>query len=230
MDPLAGSTWSTPGTVAGFAQSPPNATLVRFARAELRRGGKWALDVGCGAARNAVPLAQLGWSVLGVDLARPMIEAAAARTSLEGVSTQVRLALAPMHTLPAGTGSMDLIVAHGIWNLAQSGDEFRQAVREASRVARPGAALFVFTFSRGTLPAGAQTVAGETFVYTQFSGRRQCFLTRSQLIAELGDAGFTPDAAVPLTEHNAPRPGSIPTGNVPVIYEAAFRFGGRPAA
>ena len=215
--------------MAGFAQSPPNATLVRFAGAEILRGGAWALDVGCGAARNTVPLAQLGWNVLAVDLARPMIEAAAARAKMAGVSSQVRLALAPMHALPAATGSMDLIVAHGIWNLARSGDEFRQAVREASRVARPGAALFVFTFSRRTLPADAQPLPGETFVYTQFSGAPQCFLTEPQLISELGAAGFCPDTAVPLTEHNVPRPGAISTGQVPVIYEAAFRFGARTA-
>lgn len=229
MDPLAGSTWSAPGTVAGFAQSAPNATLVRFAEAELPASGGWALDVGCGAARNTVPLAQLGWNVLAVDLARPMIEAAAARAELEGVSSKVRLALAPMHALPAASGTMDLIVAHGIWNLARSGDEFRQGVREAARVARPGAALFVFTFSRRTLPPGATPVAGETFVFTQFSGQPQCFLTESQLVAELGAAGFRPDAAVPLTEHNAPRPGAISTGQVPVIYEAAFRFSARTA-
>ena len=33
MDPLAGSAWSTPGTVAGFAKSPPNAVLMTFAEA-----------------------------------------------------------------------------------------------------------------------------------------------------------------------------------------------------
>jgi SAM-dependent methyltransferase len=229
MDPLAGTAWSAPGTVAGFAQSPPNATLMGFAGSEILRGGAWALDVGCGAARNTVPLARLGWNVLGIDLARPMIEAAAARVEREGVAAQVRLAIAPMHALPAATGSMDLIVAHGIWNLARSGDEFRQAVREASRVARQGAALFVFTFSRRTLPPGARPVAGETFVYTQFSGEPQCFLTEPQLIAELGAAGFLPDAAVPLTEHNVPRAGAIFTGPVPVIYEMAGRFTSRPA-
>ena len=31
MDPLAGSQWSTPGTVAGFARSAPNAVLMSFA-------------------------------------------------------------------------------------------------------------------------------------------------------------------------------------------------------
>jgi SAM-dependent methyltransferase len=226
MDPLRGSPWSAPATVAGFAQSSPNETLVRFAAAERARGGTGALDIGCGAARNTVPLAQQGWTVLAVDLSKPMIEAAAARVAREGVADRVRLALAPMDTIPAATGGMDLIVAHGIWNLARSGAEFRGAVREAARVARPGAALFVFTFSRRTLAATAAPVAGETFVFTQFSGQPQVFLTADQLVEELEAAGFAADDAVPLTEHNVPPRGSLRTAGGPVIYEAAFRFAG----
>ena len=60
MDPLAGSQWSAPGTVAGFAKSAPNAVLMTFAEDERRRAGSaWLLDLGCGAGRNAVPLARL---------------------------------------------------------------------------------------------------------------------------------------------------------------------------
>ena len=90
-------------------------------------------------------------------------------------------------------------------------------------MARPGAALFVFTFSRHTLPEDAEPVAGDAFVFTQFSGQPQCFLTGGQLVAELAAAGFTPDAAVPLTELNRPRAGAMAIGRAPVIYEAAFR-------
>ena len=54
-----------------------------------------------------------------------------------------------------------------------------RAVDEAARVAKPGAGLFVFTFSRHTLPAETLPVAGEPFVFTQFSGEPQCFLTES---------------------------------------------------
>lgn len=225
-DPLAGSPWSSASTVEGFVQSPPNDTLLRFAAAERERGCLHALDIGCGAARNTVPLAQQGWHVLGIDLALPMIAAAAAKIAAAGLTQQAHVALAPMHALPVAGGSIDLIVAHGIWNLAQTDDEFRDAVREAARVARPGAALFVFTFSRHTLPDASAPVAGQAFIYTQFSGRPQCFLTEAQLIAELEGAGFTPDPGVPLTEHNLAKPRSLTTGKVPVIYEAAFRFGG----
>jgi 2-polyprenyl-3-methyl-5-hydroxy-6-metoxy-1,4-benzoquinol methylase len=50
VDPLADSQWSAPGTVAGFAQSAPNAVLMTFAEEELKRsGGGRVLDIGCGA-------------------------------------------------------------------------------------------------------------------------------------------------------------------------------------
>jgi SAM-dependent methyltransferase len=227
-DPLEGSAWSEAGMVAGFARSAPNETLMRFAEAERERGGRRLLDIGCGAGRNALPLARGGWDVTGVDLSWPMLAAAAGRIRAEQPPGRVRLVLAEMHRLPVRDASLDLIVAHGIWNLAGSADQFRMAVREAGRVARPGAGLFVFTFSRTTLPPDAEPVAGEPFVFTQFSGEPQCFLTAAQLVDELHDAGFHPDPAVPLTEHNRPRPGTIRTGGPPVIYEASFRYAGRP--
>ena len=224
MDPLTGSPWSDASTVAGFAQSPPNAVLMRFAQEELQRS-QWAraLDVGCGAGRNAVPLARLGWTVVGTDLSWPMLCAAAARRREDRLDDRLHLALAQMESIPARDGSFDLVIAHGIWNLARSAAQFRLALGEAARVAKPGAALFVFTFSRNTLPPQTQPVAGEPFVFTQFSGEPQCFLTEAQLVTELGGVGFVPDPSVPFREYNRPQPGALPTGTMPVIYEAAFR-------
>ena len=225
VDPLAGTPWIAPGTVAGFATSPPNETLLRFAAHERQRVPDGRLiDIGCGAGRNAVPLAEQGWQVFGVDSSWPMLVAAAKRAQEADVSGRVGLARAPMDHLPLRDRGFDLVVAHGIWNLARSSAEFRRAVEEAARVARPNAGLFVFTFSRHTLPADASPVVGEPFVFTQFSGTPQCFLTRDQLLDELHAAGFGLDPAVPFTEHNLPRPGALTTGRVPVIYEAAFRF------
>lgn len=223
-DPLAGSPWSAPSTVQGFTQSPPNEVLLAFASAERQRcRGGLVLDIGCGAARNAIPLTRQGWRVIGTDLSQPMLVAAQARAAAEPVPRRLRVVLAPMDALPVRDRSADLLVAQGIWNLARSGAEFRLAVAEAARVAAPGAGLFVFTFSRHTLPPEAGPVAGETFVFTQFSGQPQCFLTREQLLEELARVGFVPDPAVPLTEHNLPPAGVIHAVRAPVIYEAAFR-------
>jgi SAM-dependent methyltransferase len=217
---------------------------------ELRRAATRplrALDLGCGAGRNAVPLAALGWSVVGLDNSLPMLVAARTRSGLAAIGDggdggnasgggaargELRLALAAMDHLPLADASCDFVIAHGIWNLARSAAEFRGAVREAARVAAPGAALFVFTFSRNTFSPATVPVAGEPFVFTQFSGQPQCFLTEEQLTDELAAVGFAPDPAVPLTEYNRPAADARPVAPAaapptrPVIYEAAFRFRG----
>ncbi len=223
LDPRPDSPWSTPATVAGFSRSPPNATLIGFAEAEReRRGAQQILDVGCGAGRNAHPLAELGFDVVGLDLSMPMLQAALARP--RRIGGHLALAQAAMDHLPMPDRTSDVVIAHGIWNLAGSGAEFRRGLNEAARVCKEGAGLFVFTFSRNTLPAEAAPVPGETFVFTQFSGRPQCFLSEAELVAELEAAGFSLDEdVVALTEHNGPRPGRLQAGSGPVIFEAAFR-------
>ncbi len=152
----------------------------------------------------------------------PMLDAAAQRARDTSMAARLCVVLAPMDRLPVRDACCDLIVAHGIWNLATSGDEFRRAVREAARVAAAGAGLFVFTFSRNTFGPEARPVAGESFVFTEFSGEPQCFLTDAQLVAELAAAGFTPDPALPLREFNRP-PGGLRVAGPPAIYQAAFR-------
>lgn len=213
--------WEDPRTVAGFAAGVPNEQLMAFARARLERGHA-CLDLGCGAARNALPLAELGYQVTGTDLATPMLVAARERVRALPPPWRVDLVHAPMAPLPFGAGVFDLIVAHGIWNLARSGAEFRSAVSEAARVARPGAGLFLFTFSRHTLPADTRADPGETFVFSSWNGEPQCFLTEPEILQELERVGFVREPDGPLTEYNLPLHGELRAGGPPVIYEGTF--------
>ena len=216
------SRWGDPRTVDGFRRSAPNVRLLQFVESEMGRTPRTlVLDLGCGAGRNVVPIAALGCHVLGTDIEWPMLEAAAQRAQAHGVASRTQWALARMDRLPAPDRAFDVIVAHGIWNLARSGAEFRRGVAEAGRAGRPGAGLFVFTFSRHTLAPDAEPVAGEPFVFTQFSGEPQCFLTEAELLYELAFAGFAP--LQPLIEHNRPLRGQLNRGG-PVIYEGTFRL------
>ena len=215
--------WDRPDIVGGFVRSAPNAGLIEYAR---RRRCPWAstrvLDIGCGAGRNAVPLAAEGFDVIGVDQSQPMLAAAAARVS----GGRLTVIEAAMDDLPIQSRSIDLLVAHGIWNLARSDAEFHRALEEAARVAATGAALFVFTFSRSTLSPDATPADGQRFVFTQFSGEPQVFLTRDHLLTAMRAVGFIPDPEFAMRELNIPPAGQLRIGGAPVILEAGFRFRG----
>ncbi len=156
-----------------------------------------------------------------------MLEAARRRVVAEGVGGRVAILRGRMDRLPLADASVDLVVAHGVWNLARSDAEIRRAIAEAARVARPGAGLFLFTFSRATLAPDDQPVPGESFVFNQFAGEPQCFLTEEQVVAELLRAGFEKDPPGPLTERNRPLAGRALTRGGPVVYEGTFRRRGR---
>ena len=220
----ATKTWDAPSTVEGFVRSPPNQTLLHYA-GRLRRSPDEpvrVLDIGCGAGRNAVALARAGFAVTGTDLSRPMLAAAARRDT----HARINLIMAAMDALPVRDRSADLIIAHGIWNLARTDAEFRIALREAARAAAAHARLFVFTFSRHTLPDAARPVAGQQYAFTQFSGGPQTFLTADQLRDELHAAGFIADPELPLRELNLPPPGRLRIGGPPVIFEGGFCYHG----
>ena len=88
--------WGDAGVVRGFSTAAANEMLLAFVRAELaRRPRLRALDVGCGAARNAAPMAAEGATVIGTDVAWPMLEAAGRRVVSEGVAGRVALVRAP---------------------------------------------------------------------------------------------------------------------------------------
>lgn len=216
--------WEAPATVQSFRTNAPNEVLVEFARALRQRGDSLrAIDIGGGAGRNAVPLAQLGFHVVCTDGSNPMLRAAQVKQQQEAPEISLPVVQAPMAPLPFRNGQFDLVVAHGIWNLARSGREFRAAVSEAARVARPGAHLFLFTFSRQTIAETDAPVEGEEFVFTQFNGEPCCFLNEDEIVRELAHAGWVREADEPLTEYNRPATPRLVTQGPPVLYEGTFR-------
>ena len=74
---------------------------MQFAAAEQRRrAGSRLLDIGCGAGCHAVPLADMGWDVLGLDLSEAMLEAATRRALRDELTDRLKFKRASMDQLP----------------------------------------------------------------------------------------------------------------------------------
>lgn len=224
------SVWDSPNIVSNFTRKKPSTTLLGYVR-EFSAGRRLrVLDIGCGAGRHLRPLLEAGHDCRGTDTSEKMLEAAARLLSDVTPDTADILVRAPMHELPFDDRSFDLIVSHGVWNLARTEQELRLAIREASRVADSGAALYLTTFSRNTLPPTAEPVPGSTYIFTDFNDEPQCFLTRDQLQSELEAVSFRSDSEHQIRELNRPaywesstQTGlSIVHGKRPVLFEGAW--------
>jgi ubiquinone/menaquinone biosynthesis C-methylase UbiE len=96
---------------------------------ELLGAGDGALvDIGCGTGSYAAALAELGWTVTGVDVSEDMLR----RAREKGVET----VQADATTLPFEDASFDAAVS--VFTHTDV-DDFSAVVREVARVLRPGA-------------------------------------------------------------------------------------------
>ncbi len=118
----------------------PSQELVGFvASIDLPRGSV-VLDVGCGAGREAIFLAQCGLHVIGVDLSPVAI--AIARRRAKAARVHVRWCVASALQLPLPRGAVDCVTDRGCFHLIRPTDR-RRFGSEIARVLRRGGYLFL---------------------------------------------------------------------------------------
>lgn len=106
---------------------------------ELEPGSR-VLEVGCGNGKTLDAMVCKGWSVVAIDISPTAVEVC--RKRMPGVEFHV----ADVRALPFTGASFDAAFAfHVIGHLA--GGEREKAVRELSRVVRPGGCVFFRSFS-----------------------------------------------------------------------------------
>jgi SAM-dependent methyltransferase len=88
------------------------------------------LDLGCGTGAQTVAFRDAGWEVVGVDISEDMLRRARDR-GLEVVQSDVA-------ELPFEDAAFDAVIS--LWTHTDV-DDFRAAIKEATRVLRPGGAL-----------------------------------------------------------------------------------------
>ena len=116
-------------------------TLDALARAGVAPGAR-VLDIACGAGLVALPLADAGYRVTGVDLAAGAVDAAAVRVS-PGVDARFRVADAYATGEPDASFDAALLL-----DMLEHVDRPADVIAEAARVVRPGGAVIFHTFNR----------------------------------------------------------------------------------
>src|SRR5262245_17012246 len=120
-----------------------------------------ALDLACGAGRNAVWLAERGWSVLGADFSDVALEnarglAAERRVEVEWLQADVREWVPPAQ-------AFDLVV---VLYLQVPGDELSSALGHAAAAVAPGGTMLVVGHHLENLENGSGGPSNPAVLYT----------------------------------------------------------------
>lgn len=164
------------------------------------------LDLGCGPGLSALELlrARPAWTVVGLDIATPMLRRASAHAAAAGLGPRLPLVAADATHAPFREGSFDAALGHSFLYLVP---RRREALLETRRALAPGGRLALLE------PAAGSTASllwksrahprwlATLFAWRVVSGSAGRF-TPAALAALLADAGFT-DVAVEPTLHGA---------------------------
>ncbi|MCA8955490.1 MAG: 3-demethylubiquinone-9 3-O-methyltransferase [Planctomycetes bacterium] len=137
-------TFASLRSVAGFRRGVLESWLPRGV------AGLRVVDLGCGGGLWAVPLAESGANVVGVDRSLESL-----RTALQRASHRCRFVRADLNDPPLADGCADLVV---LADVIEHLDDPQIAVYQAARLLVPGGLLYVSTLNR-TRRAGVLAVA-----------------------------------------------------------------------
>ncbi|MHC4470567.1 MAG: class I SAM-dependent methyltransferase, partial [Planctomycetota bacterium] len=191
--------WERRETVERFAGRDPDQRLTELIEEFPDPSDARVLDLGCAGGRNTVLLAERGFDFLAVDASQAMVDETRRRVAdvLGRPEAARRTREGRMDRLEGvRSGSVDLVVALGVYHAAQGRAEWDRALAETARVLRPGgrALVAVHTDECDLDGKGLVPIEGETHVYRRRSGRN--FLVgAATLDREMARHGLLPIAA-----------------------------------
>jgi len=97
-------------------------------------GSEFILDIGCGTGTQTLILAEMGFSVVGIDLSKQSVEVAKAKARSKGVYEKVDFIVCDACNIPIKDKSAGSVVSFGL--VLSHILEYERAIEETSRVIR----------------------------------------------------------------------------------------------
>lgn len=152
--------WATGIGREKWTQADPE--VIAAGQAVFARGGRKALDVGAGAGRHALALAQLGFAVDAVDASEASISHVSGLAAAGGLTVATRIAM--MDGLPFAEGEFDFLVSYNVIYHGD-GEIVRRTLEGFRRVLKPGGMLYLTMLSKRNADYGVgEEIATGTFV------------------------------------------------------------------
>lgn len=189
------SFWEDQENVERFANRPPDKRLEVLLNEYRDPAGTRVIDLGCAGGRNTELLAERGFDVYAIDSSAAMVERTRQRlVPLLGADGAVgRVWMGRMDDLGAfDAESVDIVVALGILQSAQSREEWDRTLQGVARIMKPGGRLLVANFAPGTELMGERVVAvsGTSHLYEAPGGLRFFLLEPAEIDEEMSRFGF----------------------------------------
>jgi SAM-dependent methyltransferase len=173
MPPAAGtgtSYWESPDVVTSFAAREPDLRLARLVSLWANPSRTRVLDLGCAGGRNTELLARRGFDFLALDASTAMVRATRERLApyLPAGEVGRRVRVGGMDRLEGiESGSLDLVVALGVFHCAGSAREWNAALDETARVLGWGGHVLVASFTDAMDPGGGglRPIPGEPHLF-----------------------------------------------------------------
>ena len=139
------ATWED-GDYVNFAKYMENGAIEILESWNLNPNQR-ILDIGCGSGQTAIPAAQQGHQVVGIDIAENLIEHAKERALYEGLDAQFDVGDA--ENLPYADNSFDVVIS---MMGAMFAPRPEKVASEIARVLRPGGKLYMVNWTAAGVP------------------------------------------------------------------------------
>jgi ubiquinone/menaquinone biosynthesis C-methylase UbiE len=146
--------------------SPPLPVIVDFTNDLKREGAKRVLDLGCGAGRHSILLADEGFQVVALDISETALKTLEARLKSASIDN-VTLVKHEMWDLPFVDDYFDGVICTNVLHHGKLA-QIKQATKEVHRVMKRGASAFVVALSTADFRRGnGERLERNTFVFTK---------------------------------------------------------------